>query len=118
MLLCWGHSVLSHVTVLGSLCAESSSALVDQPAWKNTASFSLGATQMAWLCTGTEFGFVWGILNFVRIRVLSTYRTVRLASVLGHIDDAIWKLEEKAEAVCFRLYRFVFLLCVRCENSC
>jgi hypothetical protein len=39
-----------------------------------------------------KFGFRSGILNLVQISVLSAYRAVCLASVLGHIDDAMWEL--------------------------
>lgn len=59
---------------------------------KSSLSFRLGAAQTARLCIGTKFGFRLGILNLVRISVLSAYLTVCLASVLGHIDDAMWEL--------------------------
>ena len=46
--------------VFESLYVESSSTLVDKPAWKNTGSFALGTKQKARACIGTKFGFVWG----------------------------------------------------------
>jgi hypothetical protein len=39
-------------------------------------------------------------LNLDRIGVLSTYRTDCLESVLGNINDTMWKLEKMGEAVC------------------
>jgi len=60
---------------------------------KSSLSFPLGAAQKARVGIGTKFGFRLGILNLVWISVLSAYRTVCLASVLGHIDDAVWELE-------------------------
>ena len=59
---------------------------------KSSLSSPLGAAQTARLCIGMKFGFRSGILNLFRISVLSAYRTVCLASVLGHIDDAMWEL--------------------------
>jgi hypothetical protein len=59
---------------------------------KSSLSSPLEAAQTARLCIGMKFGFSLGILNLVWISVLSAYRTVCLAGVLGHIDDAMWAL--------------------------
>jgi len=52
-----------------------------------------------------------GILYLVWISVLSTYRTVCLTSVLGHIDDAMWKLEKKGRLFASG-YLVLFLYCL------
>jgi hypothetical protein len=81
---------------------------------KSSLSFPLGKARVG---TGTKYGYRLGILYLVWISVLSAHRTVSLASVLGHNDDAVWELGNGGGCllpvtwVCF----FVSVLCI---NSC